>query len=202
MPDCGPGVLLPRRTAASTVRTRRLARLSSSGSNTTRMQGGRPEQAGRRALTGIGSVPRWHGGALTRWSVKDARKKLDAGIATTHRDLWHRQRRRDGDLPAVAPTPYHSEKARLGGRLPRALRPCAGRGDQAGHHHSRHHVPGDWMPTFVAAAGEPNIVAKLKQGTRPTERPSRVIPMAITSCRTSRASRRAARGNLLLQPGW
>ena len=36
--------------------------------------------------------------------------------------------------------------------------------DQARHHHQRNLFQEDWMPTLLAAAGEPNIVEKLKNG--------------------------------------
>ena len=37
----------------------------------------------------------------------------------------------------------------------------------------------DWLPTFLAAAGEPDIAEKLLKGTRPAPRPSRCTSTAI-----------------------
>ena len=46
----------------------------------------------------------------------------------------------------------------------------------------------DWLPTLLAAAGEPNIVEKAEEGLRrPTARPGRSTSTATTSCRSSRA---------------
>ena len=43
----------------------------------------------------------------------------------------------------------------------------------------------DWLPTFLAAAGEPNIKEKLPQGLQGrAPRPSRCISTATTSCPT------------------
>ena len=50
----------------------------------------------------------------------------------------------------------------------------------------------DWLPTLLAAAGEPNIVEKLKTGYEAEGRPGRSTPTATTSCRSSRARRRKA----------
>ena len=43
----------------------------------------------------------------------------------------------------------------------------------------QHH---DWLPTFLAAAGDPDIVEKLKQGHEPATRPSRSTSTATTCC--------------------
>ena len=42
----------------------------------------------------------------------------------------------------------------------------------------------DWLPTFVAAAGEPEIKEKLLRGHQAGTRPSRCISTATTCCRT------------------
>ena len=42
----------------------------------------------------------------------------------------------------------------------------------------------DLIPTFAAAAGEPDLVAKVMKGIRPTARPSRSTSTATTSCRS------------------
>ena len=52
----------------------------------------------------------------------------------------------------------------------------------------------DWLPTLLAAAGEPEIVEKLKKGTRPATSTSRCTSTATTSCPTSPVRRRRARG--------
>jgi arylsulfatase A-like enzyme len=53
-----------------------------------------------------------------------------------------------------------------------------------GHH--------DWQPTFLAAAGEPGIVEKLRPGTRSGTRTSRCTSTATTCSRTSPARRTGA----------
>jgi arylsulfatase len=55
----------------------------------------------------------------------------------------------------------------------------------------------DWMPTLLAAAGEPDIKDKLLRGTRPEAKRSRSISTDITSFPTSRVSRSAARARSL-----
>ena len=53
----------------------------------------------------------------------------------------------------------------------------------------------DWLPTLLAAAGEPDIAEKLKQGhTRPATSTSKCTSTATTFCPTSPARRRKARG--------
>jgi arylsulfatase A-like enzyme len=51
----------------------------------------------------------------------------------------------------------------------------------------------DWLPTLIAAAGDPDITDKLLKGYQAGSKPSRSISMVTTSCPTSRASRSAAR---------
>jgi arylsulfatase A-like enzyme len=53
----------------------------------------------------------------------------------------------------------------------------------------QHH---DWLPTFLAIAGEPDIVEKLKQGHKAATRLSRTISTATTCCPTSPARKRRA----------
>ena len=46
-----------------------------------------------------------------------------------------------------------------------------------------HHM--DWLPTFLAAAGDPDIKEELKDGgVRPSDVSTRSISMATTSCRS------------------
>jgi arylsulfatase len=47
----------------------------------------------------------------------------------------------------------------------------------------------DWLPTLLAAAGEPNIVEKVKAGYSANGKTGRPTSTATTSCRTSRARR-------------
>ena len=61
-----------------------------------------------------------------------------------------------------------------------------------------HHM--DWLPTYLAAAGEPNIKEKLKKGgVRRSAASTRCISTATTSCRTSPVEEkrgRAARSSI------
>ena len=45
----------------------------------------------------------------------------------------------------------------------------------------QHH---DWLPTFLAMAGDPDVIEKLKKGYKATAGPSRTTSMASTCCRT------------------
>jgi len=51
----------------------------------------------------------------------------------------------------------------------------------------------DWLPTLVAAAGEPAIKEKLLAGYKPAIRPSRTISTATISCRSSRVKSQKGR---------
>ena len=53
----------------------------------------------------------------------------------------------------------------------------------------------DWMPTLLAAAGDPDVKEKLLSATRRPARRSRSTSTATTSCRTSPARRTRARGS-------
>ena len=67
--------------------------------------------------------------------------------------------------PDAGITPFRSEKNTNwegGWRVP-IVRALAG-SDQAGHGPQRHRSHQDWMPTLLAAAGEPDIATKLLQG--------------------------------------
>ncbi len=82
-------------------------------------------------------------------------------------DLRHRQRRRGREL---AGRRHHAVPRREGHDLGRRLRvPCLVRWPgviKPGTIINEIMSQEDWMPTFLAAAGEPDIVAKLKQGLR------------------------------------
>ena len=61
----------------------------------------------------------------------------------------------------------------------------------------------DWMPTLLAAAGEPNIVEKLKQGYKANGKTFKVHPDGYNFLPylQGRGQERPARGDLLLRPG-
>jgi arylsulfatase A-like enzyme len=91
-------------------------------------------------------------------------------------------------------TPFHGEKGTTwegGFRVPQVV---AGPASSSPAPSQRHHLHEDWMPTLLAAAGEPDIKEKLKKGHRANgktfKRPSWT---ATTSCPTSRARSRRAR---------
>ena len=54
-----------------------------------------------------------------------------------------------------------------------------------------HHM--DWLPTFLAAAGEPDVKEKLLKGTAPSAATTRCTWTATTSCPTSRAKTKRPR---------
>ena len=67
--------------------------------------------------------------------------------------------------PDGGTTPFHGEKGHhLGGRIPRPLPVCWPGVIKPGTIINDIMSQEDWMPTFLAAAGEPDIVEKLKQG--------------------------------------
>ena len=91
--------------------------------------------------------------------------------------------------PDGATTPFRSEKdTNWEGafRVPEMIRwPGKIEAGVVSNEIVQHH---DWLPTFLAAAGEPDIVEKLKAGPhRPATRPSRSTSTATTCCRTSPA---------------
>ena len=55
----------------------------------------------------------------------------------------------------------------------------------------------DWLPTLLAAAGEPDIMENSKRVTRPATKNSRCISTATTVCRTSPAKKKKAPGRAL-----
>ena len=83
-----------------------------------------------------------------------------------HRDLHHRQRRRSLHLARRRhdAVPRHQRHG-VRGRLPRAVHRALAGQDQAGHRWRTASSPdSDWLPTLVAAAGNPNIVAAAAAG--------------------------------------
>ena len=106
---------------------------------------------------------------------------LDAARRARHRrghdrHLQHRQRparqhlarRRDHPVP-------QREGHQLGGRVPRArdrsAGPATSRPASVSNEIVQHH---DWLPTFLAAAGDPDIVEKLKTGHQAGDKTFRV----------------------------
>ena len=101
------------------------------------------------------------------------------------RHLQHRQRpahehvarRRHDAVP-------QREEHQLGGRLPDPGDDPLARQDPAGavsNEIVQHH---DWLPTFLAAAGDPDIMDKLKAGHTSGDTTSRSTSTASTCCRT------------------
>ena len=139
-------------------------------------------------VTGIGLYRR-HGGA--RQDGRRVLKKLDdMGIADNTIVIYGTDNGAETvTWPDGGTTPYHSEKGTLeGGFLRRAL---AG-GDLPGTIINDIMSQEDWMPTLLAAAGEPNIVAKLKQGYQANGKTFKIHPDGY-NCRTSRVRSAKAR---------
>jgi arylsulfatase len=95
-----------------------------------------------------------------------------------HRNSW----------PDAGTTPFRSEKdTNWEGafRVPEMIRwPGKIEAGTVSNEIIQHH---DWLPTFLAAAGEPDIIEKLKKGTKPAppETPNtRCASTASTFCRT------------------
>jgi arylsulfatase len=92
-----------------------------------------------------------------------------------HRNSW----------PDAGMTPFRSEKnTNWEGafRVPLVLRwpgriPAGVVSNEIVQHH-------DWMPTFLAAAGEPDIVEKCKKGHKAAGKTFKVHTMVLTCCRT------------------
>ena len=112
------------------------------------------------------------------------------------RDLHHRQRRRVFSWPDGGTTPFRSEKNTNwegGYRVPAMVR-------WPGVVKPHTEINGifsseDWVPTLVAAAGEPDMTQKLLKATTPPARPSRSISTASTSTICSPADRPSARSS-------
>ena len=84
------------------------------------------------------------------------------------RHVQHRQRAAHEHLARRRHDAFpQREEHQLGGRLPRADGWCAGRARSrrasVSNEIVQHH---DWLPTFLAMAGEPDIVEKLQEGTQ------------------------------------
>jgi arylsulfatase len=62
----------------------------------------------------------------------------------------------------------------------------------------------DWLPTLLAAAGEPNIVEKVKNGYQAQRQDVESPPrrLQLPPLLQGRDPERAARGDLLFRPGW
>ena len=106
-----------------------------------------------------------------------------------HRDVLHGQRPAHELLAGRGMTPFRNEKnSNWEGafRVPMAVRwPGQIAAGAVSNEIVSHH---DWLPTFLHAAGEPEIVDKLKAGaTRRPARPSRCTSTATTCCPTSPA---------------
>ena len=118
----------------------------------------------------------------------------ELGIAEEHlRHVFHRQRSSPQLMARRRHDTVPQREAELGGRL---RHPAAGALARQDHRRLRlpaeyiqHH---DWFPTFLAMAGDPDVVEKAKKGARQSDTPTRTTSTATISCRTSRAGRRKA----------
>jgi arylsulfatase A-like enzyme len=108
-----------------------------------------------------------------RRDPRQARRARDRGRHDRH--LLDRQRPHENSWPDAGTTPFRSEKASNwegAFRIPEVIRwpgriPAGSISNEMVHH-------SDWLPTFVAAAGDDDIVAKLKAGHTVGEREFRV----------------------------
>ncbi len=135
--------------------------------NTTRMHVWTHLTKAQEGVTGIGLYP--DGMVAHDKMIGEVLKQLDElGIADNTIVVYGTDN--GAEEPCTWPdggtTPFHGEKGHhLGGRLPRAdARALAWRTIKPGTLVNDIFSQEDWMPTLLAAAGEPDIVAKLKQG--------------------------------------
>ena len=100
--------------------------------------------------------------------------------------------------PDGAMTPFRSEKnTNWEGAFPRSVDGPLARKDPGRRRVQRDRQHHDWLPTFLAAAGEPDVVDKLKEGTRRPARRSRCTSTATTCCPTSPARSTRPRKGLI-----
>ena len=141
----------------------------------------------------------------TAWSSTTAcRPPSQAARRPRHRRRYDRSvhdRQRRGNF-LVARWRHHAlprrEELQLGRRLPRSRRDALAGRDQAGHRDQRHRIARDWVPTLVAAAGEPNVKDKLLTGYQAAGKTFRSIWMATTSVPSRMVPGGPAQGVLLL----
>ena len=172
--------------------------------NTTRMHVWTHLSKQAEGVTGIGLYP--DGMVEHDKMVGDMLKKLDdMGIADNTIVIYGTDNGAETvTWPDGGTTPYHSEKGTTweGGfrvpcvvRWPGVIKPGTIINDIMSQE--------DWMPTLLAAAGEPNIVAKLKQGYQANGKTFKIHPDGYNFLPYFKGEikQRPARGNLLLRPG-
>jgi arylsulfatase A-like enzyme len=140
-----------------------------------------------RGRTGIGLYP--DGMAEHDDMVGEVLKKIDdLGIADNTIVIYSTDNGAETfTWPDGGVTPFHGEKGTTyeGGmrvpmvvRWPGVIKPGTVNNDIISQE--------DWMPTLLAAAGDPDIVEKLKKGYQANGKTFKVHPTAITSCPVSR----------------
>ena len=133
--------------------------------NTTRMHIFTHLKAESQGKTGLGLAP--DGMVEHDGHIGQLLKKLDdlKSRREHDRDLDDRQRRRGDELARRRHDAVpRREEHQLGGRLPRAARGALARRDQARHRDQRDHSHEDWLPTLLAAAGQPDVKESLLKG--------------------------------------
>ena len=134
--------------------------------------------------------------STTTWSAAVLKKLDELGIADNTIVVYGTDNGAEtGTWPDGGTTPFHGEKGTTweGGfrvpmlvRWPGVIKPGTIINDIFSQE--------DWLPTLLAAAGEPDIVEQgARQATAPAARPSRSTSTATTSCPSSRARRRRGR---------
>ena len=121
---------------------------------------------------------------MTKWSAKCKEARRPGHRRQHHRHLLDRQR--EAHWPDGGSTPFFGEKGTTweGGSAFHCL--CVGRRDQPGVNNIIHE---DWMPTLLAAAGDPDVVKKVADGYKVGDKTSSSTSTAIISCLSFRQGR-------------
>ena len=194
--------MTPKR-SSSTRRSRTRSR-SSSGSTPRACTSGRTSRKRREGATGIGLYP--DGMVEHDDMVGEVLKQLDdLGIADNTIVVYGTDNGAETvTWPDGGTTPFHGEKGTTweGGfrvpmlvRWPGVIKPGTIVNDIFSQE--------DWMPTLLAAAGEPDIVEKLKKGYQANGKTFKVHArrLQLPALLQGRGSKRPARGDLLLRSG-
>ena len=91
--------------------------------------------------------------------------------------------------PDAAITPFRSEEYELGGQFPRSSNGSLAWRIKEGQVINEIMSHEDWVPTLMAAAGRPNVVAELKAGVTVDGKPYRITSMVTTFFRYWRVKR-------------